>query len=203
MDGLYRAVILFTITMFLLPPRASFSSDADSSDVRRRAELVKRIQDLEKKKVQLKQHALTDSQQNKFRGKSLDEVIARWEKLLDTCGAKKKSLRCADAMYNLGNLYYDKSRDEYIQKREQYQKDITEHDANPQEPEPVNPAPDYLKSLRMYDRLIQEYPDFSKIGEIYYQMANIYLLMDDKERFNAYMQKAKDIGYRYLYRRGY
>jgi len=45
----------------------------------------------------------------------------------------------------------------------------------------------------MYERLAQEYPDFPKLSEAYYQMGNIYLLMGDldktKDVFTQIVQK--------------
>ncbi len=41
-------------------------------------------------------------------GTRLQEIIARYEKLLGGCTGRK-SERCADVIYTLGNLYYDES----------------------------------------------------------------------------------------------
>jgi cellulose synthase operon protein C len=167
------------VTAALIMPVSVFAK----SDEDRKAELQKEIEELKKKKEKLVSRGQQDQDKNKPVGKSLDEMIAPWVKLLTDCNAGRKSLRCADAMYNLGNLYYEKSRDEYILKREQYEKDMEVYDKNPSKmPEPVNPVPDYSNSLRLYEQLAREYPEFSKICEAYYQMGNIYLLMGDLDK---------------------
>jgi tetratricopeptide (TPR) repeat protein len=85
-------------------------------------------------------------------------------------------------VYTLGGLYYDQGRDQYVQKREDYENAMTAYERNPRGEEPVNPLPDYSKALGMYERLALEYPDFPKLSEAYYQMGNIYLLMGQLDK---------------------
>ncbi|MBN1306294.1 MAG: tetratricopeptide repeat protein [Chitinispirillaceae bacterium] len=166
---------------------------AKSDDEKKMQEIKKRLEALEVKKAKVAIDANKAMEKSKMSGKSLDEVIARWEKLLVDCQAGKKSLRCADAMYNLGSLYYEKSRDEYIKAREAYETAMQEYDRNPRGPEPVNPVPDYSKSLSMYETLARDYQEFNKVSEAYYQMGNIYLLMGDLDRCKqVYTKIAED-----------
>ncbi|MGA2507237.1 MAG: tetratricopeptide repeat protein [Chitinispirillaceae bacterium] len=165
---------------------------AKSDDERKAEQLQKEIDELKKKKDKVGIDAKADQDKSKPIGKSLDEIIQRWENLLKDCQTAKKSLRCADALYNLGSLYYDKSRDDYILKREEYEKAMAEYDKKPVGPEPVNPVPDYSKSLHTYEDLAQAYPEFSKVAEAYYQMGNIYLLMGDLDRSRTVYQKIVD-----------
>jgi hypothetical protein len=80
---------------------------------------------------------------NRPQGQVLDAIIDRYEKLLEQCAVKKTD-RCADVMYTLGNLYYDQAN-ELAQTRQI--------------------SPDYSKSIQMYRTLIREYPNFHKLPE--------------------------------------
>jgi TolA-binding protein len=152
------------------------------TDEEKKQDILKRLEALEEKKAKVGIDAGKAAEKNKMSGKGLDEVISRWEKLLGDCQAGKKSLRCADAMYNLGSLHYEKSRDDYIKAREAYEEAMVAYDKNPKGPEPVNPMPDYSKTLAMYGTLVRDYPEFNKVSESYYQMGNIYLMMGDLDK---------------------
>jgi tetratricopeptide (TPR) repeat protein len=184
--GCRQGTLLAAVCAMLcgMPLAVSAKSDAEKAE-----QLRKEIEELKKKKETVAQEAQQEQEKHKPIGKSLDEIITRWETLLRDCQAGSKSVRCADALYNLGSLYYDKARDEYIQKREEYEKAMAEYDKKPVGPEPVNPVPDYARSLHTYEDLVREYPEFSKIGEAYYQMGNIYQLMGDIDRCKAAYEK--------------
>lgn len=170
-------------SLYVLAPEQAFAD--------KREELMKKIRELEKKKQNLRKR-VDEKTQSKRATKSIPQIIARYEKLLSKCTVKK-SERCADVIYTLGSLYYDKGRDDYIKAREQYEKDMADYERNPSGPEPINPVPDYSKALEMYERLAAEYPDFKKLSEAYYQMGTIYLLMGDldktKDAFTMVVEK--------------
>ncbi len=112
--------------------------------------------------------------------RSLDEIIAPWEALLKECNASKKTGgRCADVMYTLAKFYFDKARDDYIKARDTYESAMDAWEKRRIGKEPVNPVPDYSKSLKLYQDLTSQYPGFSKLSEAYYQMGNIYEKMGD------------------------
>ena len=182
MLNMFRTIII-TVTMFvILPLLLPVPVSAGKSDDDRLQELYKKRQELLDKEAKANAKAKDETEKSKPVGKSLDEIIARWENLLKDCQGGRKSNRCADALYNLGGLYYDKSRDDYIQKREEYEKAMEEWDKKPVGTEPVNPVPDYSKSLKTYEDLAQQYPEFSKICEAYYQMGNLYQMLGDLDR---------------------
>jgi len=159
----------------------------------KREALLKKIADLEKKKNQIRTEAtkMTGTSTGK-KNEKIDEIIARYEKLLANCTVKKTE-RCSDVIYTLAGLYYEKGRDDYITARENYEKAVEAYERNPRGPEPINPIPDYSRPLSMYERLAGEYPDFPKLSEAYYQMGTIYLLMGDldktKDAFTAVTEK--------------
>ena len=140
--------------------------------------LRKQIEELQKKKDDLKKKTETDIQQKKPEGKSLEEIVARYENLQGTL-CTKKSDRCADVLFTLASLYYDQARDAYIKAREDYGKAMDAYDKNPRGKAPVNPIPNYSKAAQMYRRLIREYSDFKSAFEAYYQLGTIYLVSGD------------------------
>lgn len=149
---------------------------AASSDDKKKEDLLRQIQELEAKKKQVQNASAAKISEKKEKGKSLDEIIVRYETLM--AGCTKKSERCADVLFTLAQLYYDQGRDTYIKAREDYGKAMDAWEKNQQGKEPVNPLPNYSKSMRMYIRLTKEYSDFKTIDEAYYQMGNIYLVME-------------------------
>jgi cellulose synthase operon protein C len=170
------------IAMFSIVSMMATAVFSGKSDEDRMQALQKRMDELNRKRDDLNKKNRESVDKSRMSEKSREEVIARWEKLLGDCQAGKKSLRCADALYNLGDLYRDKARDDYIKAREAYEDAMAAYEKNPRLPEPVNPIPDYSKSLSMYESLTKDYPEFNKVSEAYYQMGMIYLLMGDLDR---------------------
>jgi tetratricopeptide (TPR) repeat protein len=183
MQKLQRCLTVLILALFASLSVMSGLSYAGKTDEEKMQEIKRKLEELQAKKDKIRNDANKSIDKNRMSGKSLDEVIARWEKLLGDCqSGNKKSLRCADAMYNLGSLYYEKARDEYIRAREKYEDDMAAYEKNPRLPEPVNPIPDYSKSLGAYESLTKDYPEFNKVSEAYYQMGNLYMLMGDLDR---------------------
>ena len=150
---------------------------AAGTEDKKKAELLKQIQALEEKKKALADQTQQKISAKKETGKSLDEIVTRYETLM--AGCTKRNDRCADVLFTLAQLYYDQARDAYIKAREDYGKAMDVYDKTQKGPEPVNPLPNYSKSLRMYTRLTKEYADFKTVDEAYYQMGNIYLVMGE------------------------
>jgi tetratricopeptide (TPR) repeat protein len=152
-------------------------SSAASSEDKKKEELLRQIQALEGKKKELQDQTQQKVSEKKEKGKSLEEIVSRYETLL--AGCTKKSERCADVLFTLAQLYYDQARDSYIKAREDYGRAMDAWDKIQKGPEPVNPIPNYSKAMKMYLRLVKEYSDFRTADEAYYQMGNIYLVMGE------------------------
>jgi tetratricopeptide (TPR) repeat protein len=150
---------------------------AAASDDKKKEELLRQIQELENKKKKMQEESQQKISEKKEKGKSLEEIVARYETLMQGC--TKKSERCADVLFTLAQLYYDQGRDGYIKAREDYGRKMDEWEKTRKGPEPLNPLPNYSKSMKMYIRLTKEYSDFKTIDEAYYQMGNIYLVMGE------------------------
>lgn len=167
--AIYLVVILSSMALTI--PQVSYAQKKD-----RKAELMEKIKKLEAERAKLKTKAIEQIESKKASEGKIEEIIMRYENLLAGCQGKKTD-RCADVIYTLGSLYYDQGRDDYVRKREEYERAMDLYEKTGRGPEPVNPLPDYSKSLQMYERLSSEYPNFPKLSEALYQMGNIYLLM--------------------------
>ena len=165
--------MVFLACSIMVFPNVGYASDDDEKE-----KLRKQIEELQQKKVDLKKKTENNIQQKKPEGKSLEEIVARYENLQGTL-CTKKSDRCADVLFTLASLYYDQERDAYIKAREDFGKAMDAYDKNPRGKAPVNPIPNYVKASQMYRKLIREYSDFKNSFEAYYQLGTIYLVSGD------------------------
>jgi len=187
-----RTLIVGALVVGLVLQSGSMTSAWAKSDAeKKREELLKKIQKLEEKKLKEQQKRTDRGNQAKPTGEALDEIIARYETILERC-AERKSARCADVMATLGDLYYQQARDNYIHARERYEEQMTEWEEKQVGPEPVNPVPDYSKPLKMYERFISEYPDHPKLHEAYYQIGTINLVLGALDKSRQAFQKLID-----------
>ena len=135
-----------------------------------------RMNELLKQREKMTQQRAATAEASRPTGQSLDEIVTRYERLLEQC-AVRKSDRCADVMFTLGSLYYDQDRDNFVKAVENHDGAIKQWErtgarGNP----PPAPVPNYDRALRMYWQLTREYPQFNKLPEAFTQMANIYLV---------------------------
>jgi tetratricopeptide (TPR) repeat protein len=166
-------VMAFLISFVVVYQKSVYAQDDKKAE-----EIRKKIAALEEKKKKIKEETDSKITEKKPEGKSLEEIISRYENLMGTL-CTKKSDRCADVLFTLASLYYDQSRDAYIKAREDYGKAMDAWDKSHRGKEPINPRPDYTKATYMYRRLIKEYGDFKSVFEAYYQLGTIYLVMGD------------------------
>jgi tetratricopeptide (TPR) repeat protein len=179
-SGMIKMIVKHTLVMmvFLMSFVLVYQKSVYAQDDKKAEEIRKKIAALEEKKKKIKENTETKISEKKPEGKSLEEVITRYENLMGTL-CTKKSDRCADVLFTLASLYYDQSRDGYIKARDDYGKAMDVWDKTHKGKEPVNPRPDYNKAAQMYRRLIREYGDFKSVFEAYYQLGTIYLVMGD------------------------
>jgi len=169
---------MLMMLVFFLSFVVIYQKSVYAQDDKKAEEIRKKIQALEEKKSKIKTQTENKISEKKPEGKSLEEIVARYETLMGSL-CTKKSDRCADVLFTLASLYYDQSRDAYIKAREEYGKAMDVWDKSHKGKEPVNPIPKYTKAAQMYRRLIREYGDFKSVFEAYYQLGTIYLVMGD------------------------
>jgi tetratricopeptide (TPR) repeat protein len=157
------------------------SVQAITKEEKKKEELQRRIEELRREKMQQQETFRKKQDAVAPNAKNLDEVIDRYEKLLVNCDGQKNS-RCSDVFATLANLYYDEARDKYIGARQDYEKAMDEWERKQVGPEPINPLPDYSKSVKMYERLINEYPQDGRAVEANFQLGNIFLVNGDLDK---------------------
>ena len=177
MNKVYLKYALATM-VFLMSFVIVYQKSVYAQDDKKAEELRKKIEKLEQQKQKIQTETQTKISEKKPEGKSLEEIVARYENLMGSL-CTKKSDRCADVLYTLASLYYDQARDAYIKARDEYGKAMDTWDKTHRGKEPVNPIPNYSKAAKMYRRLIREYGDFKSVFEAYYQLGTIYLVMGD------------------------
>jgi len=177
----YRFAVMVAMMLAVVQFAGSFKTYGADDQDKKRQELMRKIQELEDQKRKEREKFVEKEEKTKPTGKSLQEVIARYEKLLAGCTGKKND-RCSDVLATLASLYYDEARDNYIEARSNYERSMDVWEKSRKGPEPVNPLPDYSKSLKMYEQLIKEYPEFNRVDEAYYQIGAIALVTGDLDK---------------------
>jgi len=166
---------------------------AETDKERKKRELQEKIRRLQEKKRKEQEEFIREQKERERKaakkGSNLEDVIARYEKLLANCSSKK-SARCADVMVTLAKQYYDQARDQYIKARSRYEKEMDEWERNQSGPEPINPKPNYSKSIGMYKKFAATYPDHPKVGESFYQLGSVFLVMGNLEESEENFRKA-------------
>ena len=182
----YGLLIFFVVFPFQLGlPISVFSSEQD----KKKQELLKKIEVLRKKKAKLIESEKETSDKKSSPPKSANEMISQYEQLNSDCKGKKNE-HCANVIYKLSKLYYDKARDDYIKARGEYEKALDRWERNRQDPEPIQPFPDYSKALKSYKQSVELYPDFNRSDEAYWQIGIILKLNGDLDGAKDAFKKA-------------
>jgi len=176
LSRIFTGIVCIFLFQTLLSTTA-LGAESEEEKIRRR------IQELEQKKKAIEDGIQKKADASTPGAQQLNEVITKWENLLDNCNQQKNE-RCPEVMFQLGQLYYQQDRDVYAQRREQFEKAMDEYDKKGGQ-QPVNPIPDYSRSLNIYRRLIKEYSSFNRNDEANYQVGNILLLAGNLDSAKA------------------
>ncbi|MBD3320182.1 MAG: tetratricopeptide repeat protein [Chitinivibrionales bacterium] len=177
-------VLITSITLALIMP---VSVHADKDAERKKRELQEKLRRLQQKKLKMQKKKTVDKGIDQG---SLSKNITQFEGLLAKQCSDRKSERCADIMFELATMYYNRARDRYIKKRNKYEKAMSRWESGGETGKmPVNPVPDYSESLEMYRRLVAEYPEFKKTDEANYQIGNILLLAGELDESEKHFRK--------------
>ena len=169
-------LILFAMMINLVVPQGVYSLTNEE----KKAQLMAKLKKLNEEKQKIANKAAAARDKNVAK-QDLSVIIAKYEKLNTKCSTKKSD-RCADVKYTLSKLYYDKTRDDYINAREKYEKAMDRWEKNPVGKEPINPIPNYNKPLRYYQNAVKEYPNYIKADEAYYQIGAIMMINGEPEK---------------------
>ena len=96
-------------------------------------------------------------------------AMKRFETYLDKYPSSADS---AHVMFRLAELYYEQSEEDYMSKDEEFRRLMDELlDAGDVEEVPEEPKKNYAKSVRLYRRILRDYPDYEYADGTYYMLA--------------------------------
>ncbi|HZZ85403.1 MAG TPA: tetratricopeptide repeat protein [Anaeromyxobacteraceae bacterium] len=158
------------------PPRVT-QADLDEAvaSVRRFEEEARlyraEVQDLLEKRHGERRRVLADSYERAIRDLELDErqerqdAIAQFEEYLSR--HPDDPTFTPDAMFRLGELYYEAANDDYAQALSRWRDEARRAAGEGQEP-PLEPAKNYARSIGLYQRLVTGFPDYRFAHGIHY-----------------------------------
>lgn len=86
-----------------------------------------------------------------------------------------------DAMFRLAELHFEKSNDTYLLALEQFDKDIAAFDAGKLQDEPQEPKQDYTRTIELFARLIDNWPDYRNVDGAHYLKGYCQFEMGENE----------------------
>ncbi len=169
-----------------------FGAASTSYGLSKEEKLKRKLEALKRKKQELNQDMQQKLEQEVQADQDYSEVIAKYENIAQGCD-QKKNTRCARVLITLGKLYYKKAKSDFIEAQKEFSKAMDEWERTQQGPRPQNPKPDYSKAFEMYNRVLEEYPDYEKGDEAAYQIGHISLLSGQFDRAaEAYEELVKE-----------
>ncbi|MBD3346699.1 MAG: tetratricopeptide repeat protein [Chitinivibrionales bacterium] len=179
-----RSTVIIVLTAcFTFMLGASSPTFAQRDVERKKRELQEKLRKLQEQKFKMQNNAQRSQTSKRVDKGTLEQNITRFEGLLAKQCADKKSERCADIMFELATMYYDRARDRYIVNRREYEEAMDRWESSgARGDQPVNPIPDYSEALDMYGQLVEKYPQFKKTDEANYQIGNILLLAGELDK---------------------
>lgn len=136
---------------------AAFKADADR--------LLKHQYERRKREVQGRYRKVVDDltkEERKRRG----EAIIRFEEFITRYPDNERYT--PDAIFRLAELHFEKSNDAYITALETYDTDIAAYDDGKTDVEPEEPKQDYSRTVELFTRLIERWPEYRNIDGAHY-----------------------------------
>ncbi|WP_162146710.1 tetratricopeptide repeat protein [Chitinivibrio alkaliphilus] len=164
------------------------TSSAESAE-----EIRERLRQLREERERIEtRESSRDRSDDERSAQSINESIRRYERTLDGCEDATGFQRniCAEAIYSLGRLYYQRARNEFVQAQNRYEEAFAEWNRNPVGDRPTAPRPDYTQALRTYQQAVEEYPESNQLANAYFQIGGIYNLRGEVD---SSMQAYKDL----------
>ena len=200
----YLLFVVLPIAAFLVFAGLAFGAKEDK-EIKKKQELLQRLEELRQKKDEIKrkeQEKISQIDTKNQQGRA--ESIALFERVITTAG--RDDPRRADALFQLGALYYEKEQEDFITAQNQYEKlyqrwqKMGGVDAGP-----VAPVPDYSKSINAFKTLVLEFPIYKSRDVALYKLGNIFTSLGDFESafesFNEMVKKypnSDNIAFAYL-----
>ncbi len=86
-----------------------------------------------------------------------------------------------DALFRLAELYFEKSNDDYLQADESYQGKLAAYDAGKRADPPKVPQRDYGKTVSLFQKLVDDWPDYKQVDGAVYLLAYCKLEMGEDD----------------------
>ena len=156
-------IVLMAVVLGTFMSGFVFTADAQKKR-KSEEEIQAEIQRLEQEKAKKQQKRNEEIEKTRPQGQDLNQIIDRYEKLLYQCQyAGKKTDRCADFMYTLGNLYYDQAKDstsrEYDKAKDEY---VKEYDKAIEK----RKAYDSDSARILLEQIVQRFPNSPHVSKI-------------------------------------
>lgn len=87
-----------------------------------------------------------------------------------------------DAMFRLAELYFEKSADEYLAATQSYEEALAQFDSGEITTEPEPPAPNYAKTISLYDDLLVRFPAYRHADAARYLLGYSHGEMGNEEK---------------------
>ena len=119
-----------------------------------------------------------------------EEAIERFENFLARYPDNPRYT--PDAVFRLAELHFERSNDGYIAALEEYDRRARAFDEGRIEDPPKEPRQDYARTIELFDRLIQRWPDYRNIDGAYYLKGYCLLEMGEGKPAAVAFQRLVD-----------
>ena len=144
--------------------------------LKKQIELQKKLEELEQKDRKTRREAI----------RSYENFLKRMK--------GKKDIKVADALFQLGELWYQEEKDQFMQAMAKYEKLMEKYEKGKLKKEPQEPQKNYKKAISYLKRLVNEYPDYPDRDVALYKLGIIYEEMGENKEALKYF---KELAYNY------
>jgi TolA-binding protein len=109
--------------------------------------------------------------------KRRNDAIARFEEFVRKYPNDPKY--SPDAIFRLSELYFERASEEYIEAKEEYDRQLREYEEGKIRVEPTEPTKRLEKVVGLYQRLVNDFPHYKMIDAVYYLLG--YALQEQGE----------------------
>ncbi|MBI5529165.1 MAG: tetratricopeptide repeat protein [Deltaproteobacteria bacterium] len=109
--------------------------------------------------------------------KRRNDAIARFEEFVRKYPNDPKY--SPDAIFRLSELYFERSSEEYIEAKEEFDRQLREYEEGKVRVEPTEPTKRLEKVVGLYQRLVNDFPHYKMIDAVYYLLG--YALQEQGE----------------------
>lgn len=146
-------------------------------------EIIQKLRKIQEEKMQLLQKKIQIQLELQ---KKLEEIkkenretrlraIRDYEKYIKSAPAsERKTEKYADALYQLGMLYYDEEKQAYEEAYDKYMKNLKLYEKKKLKKAPQEPSKKYDKALKYFGMLLRNFPNYADRDVVLYKVGVIY-----------------------------